>query len=256
MRNQVSAAILTALSACSARAWGDEAATFGGNVQFMSNYVARGFSQSQGQPAEKGEIDFNPDSPGFYADLAGGSINWIDQLYPGDSVDLEVDGCIGDRTSYGLDWATKIGVVRIQFAGHYVPQTPPVDQPNSTELFGSVAWKGLKAQLNYALTNYVATPDSRGTTYLDLSASQAAGESWTLDVHIGRTYLTGTDPGNGERNRLNDRTDYKLSATYALGSGVSLTLAHTWVNGDPARFTLDGYHLGGHHTWLLLEKDF
>lgn len=231
------------------------ASLFSGEVQFRTNFVARGISQSQGQPSVQGEIDYNS-GDGLYGGVDGNSINWIDQLHPGDSVSLEVDGWLGYRKHFGSGWTTKLGFMRIQFPGHYVQQSPPTDQPNSTEAFGSVAWNGLSAQLNYAVTNYVGTPDSKGSIYLAITASQPVGGYWTLGARLGRATVAGHDPVSGESNSRFDYTDYKLSVACDLGSGLSLTLAHTWTNADLNIYTLNGYAVAGHHSWLSLEKDF
>jgi len=231
------------------------ASLLSGDVQFRSNFVARGISQSQGQASLQAEIDINSDD-GVYGGFDGDSINWIDRLYPGDSVDTELDAWLGYRRHFGAGWAGKVGVVRIQFPGHYVQQSPPADQPNSTEAFGSITWKGLTAQLSYAITDYVNTPGSRGTLYLNLSASRPVGESWTLDAAVGRVHAVGHDPVSGAANSRLDYTDYKLAVAFDFGSGISLTLAHTWTNANLSIYTLDGYAVAGHHSWLSLEKDF
>lgn len=229
--------------------------SFGGDVQFRTNFVSRGISQSLGQPSVQGEIDYNP-GDGVYGGIDGNSINWIDQLHPGDDVSLDADAWLGYRMHFGSDWTTKIGFMRMQFPGHYVQQSPPADQPNFTEAFGSVAWKGLSAQLNYAVTNYVGTPDSKGSFYLSVSVSEPIGGSWTLGADLGRVTQAGHDPITGQSNSRFDYTDYKLSIACDLGSRISLTLAHTWTNADLNIYTIDGYALSGHHTWLSLEKDF
>ena len=261
MRQTIVLAILTAAGAFSVPAWADTAPDpFSGNVQFMTNYVGRGLAQSLGQPGVEGEIDYNS-GPGIYGGIDGNSINWVDQLWPGDSVGVEIDGWAGYRSIYASGWTTKFGVLRLQFPGHYVQQNPPTDQPNTTELFGYVAWNGLSAQLNCAITNEFATLDSKGSCYANLSANQTWGTDWTSTEHIGRRDETGHNPNTGATNHVNSYTDWKLAVTYDLGHNMSLTLAHTWTNADPAGFTLHyadghGYYVGGHHTWLLLEKDF
>lgn len=242
--------------ACTAQA--DEApaaSLFSGDVQFKSNYVARGVSQSLGQPSVHGEIDYNS-GDGVYGGLDGSSINWIDQLHPGDSVSLDVDAWLGYRRHFGAGWTAKAGFMRVQFPGHYVQQSPPVGQPNFTEAFGYAAWNGLSAQLSYAITNYVGAPDSKGTLYLNVSASQSVGGAWTLTASLGHVAEAGRDPVTDRSNSRFDYTDYKLSATCDLGSGMSLTVAHTWTNADPHIYILNGYALGGHHTWLALKKGF
>jgi len=228
---------------------------FSGDVQFRTNFVARGISQSQGQPSVQGEIDVNS-GDGVYGGVDGNSINWIDQAHPGDNVSLNADGWLGYRKHFDSDWTSEIGFKRIQFPGHYMHQSPPVDQPNATEAFSYLAWKGLSAQLNYAVTNYVNTPDSKGTVYLSVSASQPIGGSWTLGAGLGHVAVAGHDPVTGRPNSRLNNTDYKLSVACELGSGVSLTLEHTWTNADLNIYTLNGYALAGHHTWLSLEKDF
>ena len=256
MRQMTVLAILTAAGVFSAPAWGDTAPDpFSGNVQFMTNYVGRGLAQSLGQPGVEGEIDYNS-GPGIYGGIDGNSINWVDQLWPGDSVGVEIDGWVGYRSIYASGLTTKFGVLRLQFPGRYVQQNPPTDQPNTTELFGYVAWKGLSAQLNCSITNEFATLDSKGSCYANLTASQTGWSDWSFTEHIGRRDETGHNPNTGATNHVNSYTDWKLAVAYDLGHNMSLTLAHTWTNADPAGFTLNGYYVGGHHTWLLLEKDF
>ena len=267
MKTRTLGALLTAGYACSAwTAHADEipvipppavapASWFGGDVQFNSNFVARGISQSQGQPSVQAEIDYNL-GDGIYGGVDGDSINWINQLHHGDSVSVDVDGWLGYRAHFDSAWTTQIGLKRMQFPGHYVQQSPPVDQPNFTEAFGSIAWKGLSAQLNYSVTNYAGNPDSKGTVYLSVSASQPIGGAWTLGAGIGRVHQAGHDPVSGQSNSRFDYTDYKLSVASDLGSGIYLTLAHTWTNGDLGIYMIDGYAVAGHHTWLSLEKAF
>ena len=82
---------------------------FAGYVQFMSNYIGRGLAQSVGNPSVQGEFDYYSPS-GFYTNLDGTSINWIDQAYPGDSVSIEVDGILGYRQAFARDGLWKAGV--------------------------------------------------------------------------------------------------------------------------------------------------
>ena len=226
-----------------------------GYVQFMTNYVGRGLAQSVGQPAVQGEFDYYA-ADGLYTNLDGTSINWIDQIYPGDSASIEVDGVLGYRRMFAGDWTWKAGLLRLQYPGRYVPQTPPAEEPNTTEVFGYLAWKGLSAKLNYSLTDSFGTRDSKGSTYLDLEASQPLDRSWTLGAHLGLKRQTGKDPVSGLSHARNDYTDYKLSLAYAFRPDLSLTLAESWTNADPALYTINGYDAGGHHLWLVLEKDY
>jgi uncharacterized protein (TIGR02001 family) len=243
------------MTAMTGNAYADVSSPFTGDVQYMTNYIGRGLAQSVGQPSVSAEFDYSP-RDGLYGGVDLTSINWIDQLYPGDSVSVELDGWAGYRNHFGEDWTGKLGVLRLQFPGRYAEQTPPVARPDTTEAFAYLAWKTFSAQLNYSITESFGTPDSKGSWYLDLAANQPLNSDWKLIVHLGRKHAAGADPVSGVSHRLNDYTDYKFGIGYQLGAGVQLTLAHTWTNADPARYTLNGYDVGGHHTWLLLEKDF
>ncbi|HEX7964674.1 MAG TPA: TorF family putative porin [Gammaproteobacteria bacterium] len=240
-----------------AAAAADEPPLVTGNVQFMTNYVGRGLAQSLGNPSVEGELDVNNNTDGgFYGGIDANSINWIDALYPGDDVGMEVDGWAGWRQRIDQDWLWKAGVLRLQFPGNYARQTPPVAEPNTTEAYGYIAWRSYSLRVNYSVTDSFGTPDTKGSLYIDMNGSQYLGGHFTLGEHLGRNQKTGSDPVTGASHSANDYTDYKLSLVCDLRQGLSLTLAHTWTNGDPARYTLNGYFVGGHHTWLLLEKDF
>ncbi|GAA0706639.1 TorF family putative porin [Dokdonella soli] len=258
MRAKVLVAVLTI--ACLpgiAPAHADEAPNlFYGYVQLMNNYIGRGLSQSVGKPSLQAEIDVNPGS-GLYGNLSAVHIGWIDKVYPGDSVHIEVDGVIGWREKFGRSGEMKFGVLQMQFPGRYKLQSPPVQRPDTTEVFGYIGWNGVSARLNYDVTDSFATPDSRGSWYLDTNANWPFADSWNLGAHLGRRQSRGRNPLTGADNAKQfSYTDYKLSIARGFGLGTSLTLAYSWTTADPAIYTLNGYNVGGRHVSVVLEKDF
>lgn len=231
------------------------ASGFNGYAQFMSNYVGRGLAQSVGEPSLQTEFEYIDDS-GFYVDLDMTSINWIDQLYPGDSVSVEVDLILAMRRSFSQHGLWKAGFLRLQFPGRYVDQSPPVDEPHTTELFGYIGWKNLSAKLNYSLTNAFGTPDSKGTWYLDVSASKTLHESWLLSAHIGRKQARGHHPDTDARNSRSNYNDFKLAAAYLFPQNYSVEIAKTWTTANPDFYTLNDYNVAGHHWALTIKKAF
>lgn len=225
---------------------------FNGYVALLSNYVGRGLAQSVGEPAFQAELNYNP-GDGVYAGISGSSINWIDQLFPGSSASFELDGWLGYRKSFADGWTFKGGVLRLQFPGHYALQ---VARPDTTEAFAFIGWRTVSAKLNYALTDSFGTPDSRGSSYLDVSAALPLGDAWSAGAHVGRKTGRGTNPATGLRNDLASYTDYKLSLTRYFPYGLSADIAYTWTNADPAQYTLGDYNVAGHHVRLALQKDF
>ena len=248
-----SALLCAALAVQSARA--DEPAFLYGYVQVMNNYVGRGLSQSVGAASSQVEVDVNPGA-GVYGNVSAVRIGWVDAIYPGDRVHVEVDGVVGYRALFGDGGSARVGVLRLQYPGHYA--TPPsVLRPDTTEVFGYVGWSGLSARLNYAVTDAYGTPDSRGAWYLDTNATLPLGARWTAGAHAGRKQSRGTDPSTGADNaKLFSYTDYKLSLTRLFGAASSLSLAYSWTNARSDVYTVRGYNVAGRHLALTFEQDF
>lgn len=223
-----------------------------GYAAVLSNYVGRGLAQSVGETALQAELNIGLDD-GLYGGISGSSINWIDQLFPGSSVSVELDGWIGWRETFAQDFTFKGGALRLQFPGRYAPG---VARPDTTELFAFIGWRTLSARVNYAVTDSFGTPDSRGSWYADLSASLPFGDSWAAGAHLGRKHSSGRNPDTGAANDAADYTDYKLSLTRHFTQGVSVDVAWTWTNADAALYTLNGYNVAGDHLRLSLQKDF
>ncbi len=223
-----------------------------GYVALLSNYVGRGLAQSVGEPSLQAEINYNA-GDGLYAGLSAASINWIDQLFPGSSVSVEVDGWLGYRHAFANDWTFKGGVLRLQFPGRYAPGAA---RPDTTELFGAIAWRTLSARLNYAVTDSFGTPDSRGSWYLDIAASLPLGDAWSVGAHAGRKHGSGTDSFTGLPNDRASYTDYRLSLTRAFAQGTSVNVAYSWTSADPSLYTLNDYNVAGRHLRIALQKDF
>lgn len=225
-----------------------------GYVALMSNYVGRGLSQSVGRPSVQFEVNYFASS-GWYAGLDVTAIAWVDKVYPGSSVPLELDAYAGYRWIRG-DWTTRVYAMRLAFPGDYAPQDPPVARPDTTELVAAVAWRGLGAKLNYAVGDSFGTPDSSGSWYLDLSAGHAVGAHWHLGANVARKQPRGRDPRTGLRNSRTAYTAYRLAATRALGRGFSLGFEQTWTTADPAFYTVDGYDVAGSHFAVVVLKRF
>jgi len=248
--------IICACLAPIALARADEPNLFYGYVQLMNNYIGRGLSQSVGDPSWQAEIDANPGS-GLYGNLSAVHIGWIDKIHPGDSVHTEVDGVLGWRELFGHGGEFKAGVLQLQFPGRYRLQSPPASRPDTTEVFAYIGWNGVSARLNYDVTDSFGTPDSRGSWYLDTNATHALNDEWSLGAHVGRRQSRGHDPASGASNAAQfSYTDYKASITRFFPHGFNVTLMHTWTTADPAIYTLNRYFVGGHHTSVVLEKDF
>lgn len=225
-----------------------------GYTALMSNYVGRGLSQSVGQPSVQFEANYYASS-GWFTGVDVTTVNWVDKVYPGSSVHFEIDAYAGYRWIRG-DWTLRSYAMRVAFPGDYAAQTPPAKDPDTNELMASVAWRGLSAKLNYAISDSYGTPNSKGSFYLDLAAGHALGDKWYLGAHAARKQSRGRDPVTGIAHARTSYNAYKVGLTRAFQHGVSVSVEQSWTTAETALYTLDGYHVAGPHLALIVLKNF
>lgn len=116
-----------------------KAAEVSGNAALSTDYVWRGSTQTQGDPAVQAGFKVAGDS-GLYASIWGSNVEFAPETH----ASSELDFTVGWSRSLGDDWALDVNVLRYQY-----PSTT-VDL-NWTELNGTATWKGnFWASLGYS----------------------------------------------------------------------------------------------------------
>ncbi len=226
-----------------------------GTVSLASDYVFRGVSQTNKDPALQGGIEILIESrardSGFYAGAWGSNVSWLSDL-PGDiSSSLELDGYVGYRAKLGEHVSWDIGVLQYWYPGDYPDGFNSAD---TTELYAGVTATpagGLALGLKYshAVTDLFGYVDSDGSGYLDASANWSFVPGWTLHLHAGRQWI--------RNNRAFQYTDWKVGVTRAFDSGFSVAAAFTDTNADAALYTnAPGNALADGRVALTLTKAF
>jgi len=106
-----------------------QALTFNGNATLTSDYVWRGSTQSDGDPAAQAGFKVSGDT-GFYASVWGSSIKFAPAL----EASTELDFTLGWSRALSDDWAVDVDVLRY----HYPGTTVDLDW---TELNGTVTYR-------------------------------------------------------------------------------------------------------------------
>jgi len=192
------------------------AADVTGKVTFTSDYVLRGISQSNEDPAVQGSIDFAHKS-GFYIGLWGSSIELVHiGLDPAAHVELDLYG--------GWAWKAKNGFGVDLGLIHY-------DYPGATELNFEEAYFGVSykiARLKYWYADdYLGFDVEEG--YLDGGVDVPLGGGVTLGLHAGYSTFDQTFV-------LVDYYDYKVALSKVFGK----------VNVEAAYIDTDEEVLGPH----------
>lgn len=252
MKKIVSALALSALVGAPAIVMAEDSPhALSGNVSMTSDYLFRGISQTGGDGAIQGGLDYTHAS-GIYLGTWGSNVGWIEDYQGYASGNVEFDlyggyrGGIGDT---GLSY--DLGIIGYFYPGE---KAGAVDA-DTTELYAALGWKWFTVKYSYSISDETfGFANSDGSDYLDLSASLPVGESGlTVGAHWGTFSF--------DNNGAQDYDDWKLSATYDMGklsgvmSGVTLGVAYSDTDADRAVWTdANNQYLGDSTTYVWISK--
>lgn len=220
--------LLLALLATSSAAFAQTApaapeTTLGYNVGVVSEYRYRGLAQTKGDPALQGGIDYAHAS-GFYLGAWGSSIKWIKDsgtaaIATKGPVELDLYGGYKfEAAGAGFD----VGYLRYQYLSNTLKDNAAFVDPNTDEAYGAVTVGPATLKYSYAFSNLFGNPDSKGSTYWDLSATFDLGNGFSVVPHAGRQTV---------KNNLNSYTDVALTLNKDFGEGWVASLSAISTNG-------------------------
>ncbi|MBI1965976.1 MAG: hypothetical protein HYV99_00265 [Betaproteobacteria bacterium] len=213
--------------------------TLTGNVGIFSQYIFRGLAQTDRDPAVQGGFDYSHSS-GLYAGTWASNISWLQDsgaYTSGGSAEWDFYG--GIKGSIGKsDFSYDAGLLYYYYRGTTALGAPRAD---TLEAYGSLGWKWLSAKFSVSLDDKTfAVRDSRGTWYLDLTATVPLGEfskpleGLSFIAHYGRQKYSGTDARNVfglSNDNLFSYNDYKLGLSYALPKDFTIGAYYTDTSG-------------------------
>ena len=227
--------LLLALLAASAGsfAYAEEAADpLAFNVGVVSQYRYRGLAQTKGEAALQGGADYTA-ANGFYAGAWGSTIKWIKDAGSDAKGPVELD-LYGGYKFEAAGLAYDVGYLRYEYVGNTYSKVGV--NANTDEVYGAVTYDVFTAKYSYAFSNLFGLADSRGSEYLDLSATFDLGNGYSLVPHAGRQTV--------KNHKANSYTDYALTLNKDLGDGLSASVSAitTSAKGDSTfAGTVSGY---------------
>lgn len=284
LNRQVLSALLAAPMLLSATAFADEAApaaveaaapaapaepaspwTLSANINFTSDYYARGVSQSWHMPAVQGGFDVSHSS-GFYAGVWGSSIS--ERTYVGGQTEFDFYGGYNGTISAVEGLGYTVGVIGYIYPGggwdEYQFLTDAQGNKgignevnedfNTWEANFGLSYKWVSAKVSYTLTDwYGASKDTGwsestdGSLYYELNALVPL-PVWGLNLiaHVGRLDVQGQlslDPNFANANlnadgviveRKADMTDWKigLSKSFEIAGAAGYNASLVYVGGS------------------------
>jgi uncharacterized protein (TIGR02001 family) len=185
------------------------------NAGAFNEYRYRGISQSRLDPALQGGADYS-DKSGAYVGIWGSSIKWIKDA--GGKSNAEVDYYGGYKFTVG-EVAYDVGFLHYEYSGNGLKPSA-----NTNELYGAVTMGPTTLKYSQSTGNLFGFANSKGSSYVDLTANFDLGEGYSFAPHIGYQSVKGA--GNG----IYSYTDAALTLGKDLGNGLSASAAVIGTN--------------------------
>lgn len=199
-----------------------------GSVALTSDYIFRGVSQTNQNPALQGGIEYAADN-GLYIGAWGSNVSWLhDTVVIGDSISnsLELDAYAGYRGKFNDTFGYDVGVLTYWYPGDY---PSGFNKADTTEIYVGVTAGLFALKYSYALTDLFGYADSDGSSYLDASVNWEFQPTWTLNLHAGKQWI--------ENNEDFEYTDWKVGVTKTFEGGYSIAFAYTDTDAETALYT-------------------
>jgi uncharacterized protein (TIGR02001 family) len=204
-----------------------------GNMTIASDYRFRGISQTYRGPAIQGGIDYAHDS-GFY--IGNWNSNVSSVVYTAGS-GIEMDFYGGWKKAFG-DFGLDLGYIYYYYPNAQLNTTFGNKKFDNQEVYVGGSWKWISAKYSYAVSDYFGLNkeqaaggywtnqnrgfaaldpagtrgNSKGTYYLDLTATYPVSDKFSVIGHVGKLKVK-------HYSEL-DYTDWKLGATYDLSGWI------------------------------------
>jgi uncharacterized protein (TIGR02001 family) len=200
--------------------------TLTGNFGLFSQYIFRGLTQTDRQPAAQGGFDYSHES-GFYVGTWASNISWLrdfNSYKSGGSLEWDIYG--GYKGTFGKsDFGYDVGLLYYWYPGDVASGGTKAD---TTEVYGALSWKWLSGKFSYSVdTKTFGVSDSRGTYYFDLTANYPITEKLTGVVHYGIQKYKGNSSSGVSNDSLFSYDDYKIGLSYSLPKDFTVGVFYT-----------------------------
>lgn len=187
MQNNLKAAILAALLLAPAVSFAQEAeeseSNFSGNAGIVTDYVFRGVSQTNGDIAMQGGLDYAFGDSGFYVGAWGSNVDFDEFQGP----EFEIDAYVG----YAADLGEKFNIDLMLTRYNYIGTGDDYGSIDYNEVIAKFAMTNI-ATLTVGYTDdYVNSGED--ATYVSLGNSWDLGNDYSLNASFGRSYFTDGD---------------------------------------------------------------
>jgi len=236
----------------------DSPHSLSGNMGIYSQYIFRGLTQTDKEPALQGGFDYSHSS-GFYAGTWLSNVSWLRDFggySSGGSLEMDFYG--GFKGSLGNDLGYDVGLLQYYYPGTTAPGAAKAD---TLELYGALSWKWLSAKYSYSLDNKTfGVRDSRGTWYLDLTVSVPVTDKLSAVLHYGKQKFEGDAAPGISNDSVASYDDWKVGLSYSLPKDFTIGAYYTDTDMDATQkafyTALNGRFVGKEAFTVFISKTF
>ena len=235
------------------------------NIGVVNNYLYRGISQTRGEPAVQGGLDYAHKS-GVYVGAWASSIKWIDDysytaagngtreaFVTGGSTELDIYG--GYKFDLAPGTTIDLGYLRYEYLGNSLRNNPAYSNASTDEIYLGLNTAMVNVKVSYALSNLfgqlTATGgDAKGATYTEFSREFDLGAGYKFTPKAGMT--SNTKITNASYN------DYSLTVTKELQQGLVLSVGYAATSANKTYYysNFNGKFLGDQTAVVGLKYNF
>ena len=259
--------------------------TTSGSVGLFSQYIFRGLTQTDRNPALQGNFDINHTS-GLYLGMWGSNISWLrdqwgegnqnatNSTYYKSGGNLEIDIYGGFKSEIGkTGLGVDLGALQYYYPGNERTRSEGWAKANTTEVYGALSYGWVQAKYSQVVSKdawgygrytnadgSLQDKDAKGTYYAELNATVPIGEligSGPLKGLSGIAHYGKQEFDNDTALGFPSYEDYKLGLSNTFDNGV--VIGAFWTDTKGARdsaWTYNGRNIGKETGTVFLQKTF
>ena len=190
------------------------------NLSVTSDYVFRGITQTDFDPALQGGLDYAFGDSGWYVGAWASNIDFA----ASDGPDIELDTYVGYGTSLSDEWAVDVHAVRYTYIG----EQDTYGSLDYNEFFVGTTFNDMLT-LTFAYAPDYANADI-SSTYLGVAGSWEVGSGVSLNAGVGHSKFS---------DDVGSYSDWSLGVSRSFGP-VEAALTYYDTTGDFVDFLYDG----------------
>ncbi len=235
------------------------------NVGVVNNYLYRGISQTRGEPAVQGGLEY-ANKGGVYVGAWASSIKWIEDnstAAVGVTGPTELNIYGGYKFDLAPSTTMDLGFLRYEYLNNTLEKNTAYSNANTDELYVGLSTPLFNVKFSYAMSNLfgqrgtIDRSNATGATYTEFSRDFNLGSGYKLTPKAGMTSMNSkvVDAVNGATTSYND---YSLTLTKDIQPGLALSVGYSGTNANRNYYVsnFNGKYLGDQAAVVGLKYNF